>query len=303
MLLLVLQYTCMSESERGFHEHHEAPRGHWKGWAVAVYGSASNEATFAIANSRKAGEILARSGMDAVNGGYNVGSMGALAEGFTRAAKELGFSEREIKPHLKGVIFSEKAIGPELARKRGVIPNATIKRTHSLPERAGGIMERADAYIATEGGSGTLLEVLLTGQNQWAQEQRGGSVARKPIILIDSTGAMEEILSLIAHKLPGGIRTLTENTYFLNSFDPKTGLNSSATLENDPVMARKLETVLELFYLRSLRDAVTEEQRQRMHELDDSIHDPDSDMHVPTLKQKVDAFQRLGIRKERHKPR
>src|SRR3989338_8012306 len=130
-------------SEKGsFYEQREAPRDHWKGWTVAVYGSASNEAAFAVANSRKAGEILARSGMDAVNGGYDVGGMGALAEGFTRAAKELGFSEREIKPHLKGVIFSEKAIGPELARKRGVIPNATLTRVHSLPERAGGIMER-----------------------------------------------------------------------------------------------------------------------------------------------------------------
>lgn len=244
----------------------------WKEYQVAVFAASSPKDRYAVENSEAVGRLLATRGFDAINGGYDVGGMGALGKGFADACREKGLSDSEIEKHLTGVIFSDKVGGKKLKEERGLIKPARFKETDNLAERAGGIINDADAYIATEGGIGTVIELLLAAQNEWAR-QKDVSAKKRPIILIDKDQAVDHVLESMEKIKPGSASTLGKDIFVLAGHHaPKQGELPMATLKNDEVMAEQLDKLLEFSYLTNQadrsadQDQLLEARRQELFE-------------------------------------
>jgi len=270
---------------------------HWKSWTVSVMSASSNENKYAIENAHAIGQILAEKGYDAINGGYGVGGMGAFANGFREQCRAMSFSDSEIEKHLKGVVYSEKVIGQALAKKRTINTTATITSGDSLAERAGGIIKGSDAVIAVEGGLGTNIEALMSAQDEWFKERNEDKkLPTRPLILIESTNMIERTIELCEKLSPKTIDSLTSHIYVLSGYsnpDRQSGGLDMATLRNDPRMAKKLEMLLEMYYLRSLGEKINTEQREREQELEGLLLKDGSEFKVMTIKEKLLAKQTM----------
>lgn len=270
---------------------------HWKSWTVGVMSASSNENKYAIDNAHTIGQLVAKNGYDAINGGYGVGGMGAFANGFREQCRTMGFSDDEITQHLKGVVFSEKVIGQALAKKRTINETATITSGDSLAERAGKIIKGSDAIIAVEGGLGTSVEALMAAQDEWFRERsEDKKLPTRPLILIESTTMIERTIEFYEKSSPKTIDGLTPHIYVLSghsnpNINRQAGELDMATLKNDPKMAKQLEMLLEMYYLRSLGEEVSVEQRQREQELGELLLKDGSKFKVMTIKEKLLAKQ------------
>jgi predicted Rossmann-fold nucleotide-binding protein len=291
----------------------EAEKGQWKDWTVAVMSASSNTNYAAMENTYGIGKLVAELGFDAINGGYSVGGMKRYADGFREKCREMGISDEEITDHLKGVIYSEQAIGQHLKKQRGVNEQATIYEADNLGERAGGIVYRADAIVAVEGGVGTELETLLASQGEWFVETYNDGITKeikkleeagqlteakrkeilgqkrniRPIISIDSTDMFVDMCRIAEERSPGTVNTLAEYTYIFESHsrtdrqDPKQPM---ATVDNDKKMQEQLAMILEMHYLMDLKEKASAEQTARLEELRHLLRDQDSDWRVRTLR-------------------
>jgi|GEM_PF-4489338 len=276
-------------------EIQELPKEHWKNFTVSVMSASSDENLPAKENAFAVGRMLPGMGMDGINGGYSVGGMGSFAEGYKEGAQVMGLSAEEIQKHLKGVVFSEEVIGKALAEKRGINSPATITRASSLPERAGGIINGSDAVIAVEGGIGTNIEALMAAQDEWFKERNPDKkLPTRPVILIESTGMIQDTIALSEQRSPNTINTLTPHIYVLsghsnpNRTKNNQGLNV-ATLQNDSTMRKKLQMLLEYFYLKKEREALNPYSEEMYTHLETQLFSEGSAYKVLTIKEKLEA--------------
>lgn len=278
------------------HEQKKEEEEHFKDYTVGVFSASSESNEAAKQNTRAIAEMLAEMGMDGMNGGYSSGAMRTFAEGYAEKSKELGFKEAQIKRHLHGIIFSKEVAGGFIKEKAGVNVDGEIKEMHTLSERAGGIIDNSDATIATEGGLGTMAEVLVAsiGENlaQLKKEQlekdievaekRGASdneiqelksqaVPVKPIIILDSTEMFKDIMKVIESKAPGASKKgLPEHIYVFERHDNPNKASDElevATLQNDEHMKTQVRYILEMYHLMYLGDDITELQEERLQKL------------------------------------
>lgn len=280
----------MSESSREFREH---PHQHWKHYTVGVMSASSDKNRPAMENTYEAGALLARLGMDGINGGYNMGGMGNFANGFREECRKMGFSDTEIGQHLKGVVY-EKAVPGRTFNEQ-----AALTKVDNLPARAGGIIHGSDAVIAVEGGAGTNIEGLLAAQNEWFNEQtQGPSHAPRPVILIESTKLIEDTIKLSEKRSPHTIHTLTKHVYVLAghsnpSLDRPNGELGVATLKNDPEMKQKLEMLLEYFYLKREQTNMQPLDEARLNYLQKELFSADGQHHIFSIAEKITAEQHM----------
>jgi uncharacterized protein (TIGR00730 family) len=146
--------------------------------AVCVYTGSSDGADPQFAASAAAfGALLAERGLDLVYGGSNVGLMGILADA------TLGAGGRVIG------LLPEALQAKELAHQ-GLTELHIVSSMH---ERKLAMMERADAFVALPGGSGTLDELFETFT--WLQL----GLHTKPIGLLDVNGYWTHLLAFLDH--------------------------------------------------------------------------------------------------------
>lgn len=131
---------------------------------IGVFGSASISAqTPEYAAARALGAQLAERGYAVMTGGYG-GAMGAVSEGAARAGG-----------HVIGVTVG-------LFRARGLVPNPFLHEEvqfATLAERLNYLIAAPDAYVALQGGVGTLSEIALA----WSLLQVG-EVPLRPLIAV-----------------------------------------------------------------------------------------------------------------------
>jgi uncharacterized protein (TIGR00730 family) len=123
------------------------------------------------------GRAMAEGGLGLVYGGGNVGLMGALA----RSVLDHG-------GHVTGII-------PDFLKRRermldDVQETVVVSDMHTRKRL---MFDRADAFVALPGGIGTLEE--LVEQMTWSQLGRH----RKPILLLDTKGFWQPLLTLLEH--------------------------------------------------------------------------------------------------------
>lgn len=126
---------------------------------VSVFGSALLAPdTLEYARARRVGQLLAEAGCIVVTGGYG-GLMAAVCQG-----------AREAGGHTVGVTLPQWGLtaNPWVCEER---PQA------SYVERVSHVTTRADAYVALDGGVGTLTELALT----WSMLQTG-AVPPRPLV-------------------------------------------------------------------------------------------------------------------------
>ncbi len=117
------------------------------GKVVAVFGSSSSRTDpRLLAEAETLGEALARAGWIVLNGGY-----GATMEATARGAKKAGGQTAAVLLSLYGVTPNRWIDEPVVAK--------------TIWERLELMMRRADAFIALEGSTGTLLEVAAVWEN------------------------------------------------------------------------------------------------------------------------------------------
>jgi uncharacterized protein (TIGR00730 family) len=146
--------------------------------AVCVYTGSSYGADPQFAASAAAfGALLAERRLDLVYGGANVGLMGILADA------ALGAGGRVIG------LVPEALQAKELAHQ-GL---TELHIVGSMHERKLAMMERADAFVALPGGSGTLDELFETFT--WLQL----GLHTKPIGLLDVNGYWNHLLAFLDH--------------------------------------------------------------------------------------------------------
>lgn len=278
------------EHGSGFEPQPEAPEKqaekiHWKDWRVAVFSAASAKDRYATENGEAIGQLLATDGFDAINGGYDAGGMKGLKNGFVAVCREQGMSDQEIEKHLSGVIFSDAAVGVKIKQLFGVISPAAVKETANLPDRAGGIINNADAYIATEGGIGTVIEFLLSAQNEWIKEA-GEDHKKKPIIVVDKDQMVDQVLEVLEKTKPGSAANVSPDIYLISGHSAPTpdGL-PMATLKNDWAMRDQVDKLLNYYYLLNL-DQKTAEQDAEVLSLKHDLFSDDSPTRVLTLKER-----------------
>jgi uncharacterized protein (TIGR00730 family) len=128
---------------------------------IAVFGSAAVKRGDPLFTSGiRLGEMLGRSGFDVMTGGYQ-GVMEAVSRGAREAgAHVIGVTMRRFEDRVNRYVMDEI-------------------RTLNFYERFGWLVDRADGYIAMEGGIGTLAEVTFT----W-QEILLGMVRTRPLVLV-----------------------------------------------------------------------------------------------------------------------
>ncbi len=133
---------------------------------VAVYGSASPKPGDALYEQAKhLGHLLAQKGYTVMTGGY-CGTMESTLEGVLQVpgAHTIGVSCDEIEAYRPGKVN-------QWVRQEA--------RTQTLSERIDFLCRKADAFIAVDGGVGTLAEVMIAYNLLVI-----GAIPRKPLILI-----------------------------------------------------------------------------------------------------------------------
>src|SRR5215213_9727009 len=145
---------------------------------ICVYCGSGPVALLAFLDAAKTlGRDKAQQGAGLVDGGGNIGLMGALA----RSVLDHG-------GHVTGII-------PDFLKARERMLD-DVQETISVPDmhtRKRLMFERADAFVALPGGIGTLEE--LVEQMTWAQLGRH----TKPILLLSLHGFWRPLLGLFAH--------------------------------------------------------------------------------------------------------
>lgn len=128
---------------------------------IAVFGSAAvKRGDPLFAAGARMGELLGSVGFDVMTGGYQ-GVMEAVSRGGRDAgAHVIGVTMRRFEDRVNRYVMDEI-------------------RTLNFYERFGWLVDRADGYIAMEGGIGTLAEVTFT----W-QEILLGMVRARPLVLV-----------------------------------------------------------------------------------------------------------------------
>ena len=128
---------------------------------IALFGSSepiSGDSLFDL--SYRTGRILGQSGFDLMTGGYR-GVMEAASRGaYDAGARVIGVTMK---------IFKDPP-NPYLAR---------VVRASNFYQRFRWLIDRADAYVALQGGMGTLAEVAFA----W-QEMATGVARRRPLVLM-----------------------------------------------------------------------------------------------------------------------
>ncbi|MCS6872644.1 MAG: LOG family protein [Anaerolineae bacterium] len=131
---------------------------------IGVFGSASLAAdTPEYAAAQRLGAQLAQRGYAVMTGGYG-GAMGAVSEGAARAGG-----------HVIGVTVG-------LFRARGLVPNPFLHEEvqfATLAERLNYLITAPDAYVALQGGVGTLSEIALAWSLLQVQE-----IPLRPLIAV-----------------------------------------------------------------------------------------------------------------------
>lgn len=133
---------------------------------VSIFGSSlPGEGSAAYEDARRLGRLLAEAGLAVSNGGY-----GGLMEASARGAREAG-------GHTIGITC---AVWPSPA-------NRWIQeeiRTPSFLARLSALIERGDAYVVLQGGTGTLAELSLVWEmmNKSALSKTVGG--RKPLLVM-----------------------------------------------------------------------------------------------------------------------
>jgi uncharacterized protein (TIGR00730 family) len=127
--------------------------------------------------ARRAGQLLAESGIGLVYGGGNVGLMGALADAALAAGGEV-----------IGIIP-----GGLLSREVGHTGLTELHVVGTMHERKALMADLADAFLALPGGMGTLDELveILT----WAQL----GIHAKPCGLLNVAGYFDPLIALLDH--------------------------------------------------------------------------------------------------------
>ena len=252
----------------------------WKDYLVAVFGASAEDNMMAIKNSKAAGRLLAEQGYDAINGGYAVGGMGAMAEGYADACQEVGMNGDQIKNHLNGLT------SPEFA-DRQVNPQANIKEMASMKDRLQALVEGSDAYIATEGGKGTVEEVITALKAEKSHSKEDSEHIAKPVIIIDNEHLALKTLLENQNVQMGDI---TPDTFYILSGKtaeeraPGQSIHDLETIPNslpgNEQMAEQTRLILEYHYLLKQNDA---ESAGRINELKKQLFDPSSGIQVLTL--------------------
>ena len=167
---------------------------------VAVFGSASpkpGDKLYQLAFDL--GQVLGKAGYQVMTGGY-CGTMEATCKGArqTASAHTIGVTCNEIEAYRPG------------SANVYVIEEV---RTQTLSERIDYMIRHADAFIALQGGVGTLAEIMLTYNMMII-----GAIERKPFVLIGESWA-----SLGAHffeELEGHVPAFaTELLIFVDTVD------------------------------------------------------------------------------------
>ncbi len=138
---------------------------------VAVFGSASpkpGDKLYQLAFDL--GQVLGKAGYQVMTGGY-CGTMEATCKGArqTASAHTIGVTCNEIEAYRPG---------------RANVYVIEEVRTQTLSERIDYMIRHADAFIALQGGVGTLAEIMLTYNMMII-----GAIERKPFVLIGESWA------------------------------------------------------------------------------------------------------------------
>ena len=144
--------------------------------SIAVYcGSSRGTDPSHMECARDFGRLLASEGIALVYGGGNVGLMGAVADGALRAGGEV-----------HGVITEALRV-KELAH----IELTSLIVVDTMHERKAAMADRADAFVALPGGSGTfdeLFEVIT-----WTQL----GIHEKPCGMLNHRGFFDDLVTFI----------------------------------------------------------------------------------------------------------
>ena len=116
------------------------------------------------------GQVLGKAGYQVMTGGY-CGTMEATCKGArqTASAHTIGVTCNEIEAYRPG---------------RANVSVIEEVRTQTLSERIDYMIRHADAFIALQGGVGTLAEIMLTYNMMII-----GAIERKPFVLIGESWA------------------------------------------------------------------------------------------------------------------
>lgn len=241
----------------------------WKDFTVGVMGASANNKE-AIENGYWVGKMLAQSNFGVVNGGYDVGGMGATAKGFKEVCKEQGASDYEVEDHFVASVLSEKVIGQELAKQRKYIEPAKKIEADSLSLRMSGIIDRSNAVVVLSGGIGTVLESMATTQGEWFRQLKTaegmGRPNLRPTIVIDSKNTLAKVITLSEVESPKTIGTISDDIFVLAGHKIESG--EIATLANDPEMREEMTMILDYYYLSNLgKNNLDAEQSSRLDEV------------------------------------
>ncbi|MFH1594263.1 MAG: LOG family protein [Candidatus Omnitrophota bacterium] len=187
---------------------------------ICVFGSYKNLGKRKREEIIKLGRLLAKNGFEVVSGGF-----GGTMEDISKGAKEAGGKTI-------GVTYYKRIDGP--SKK----PNPYIDeeiRTDTIFKRIEAMMEKSDAFIVLEGGTGTLLELAAC-----LEYINKGLMKPKPIIALGSfwkviadTLAREEVLSKEAAAILSA-KTCRDLIIFSNKIEDvvKILIDSLATISN-----------------------------------------------------------------------
>lgn len=146
--------------------------------SACVYCASANDVDPAYkAAARRAGEALARSGIEVVYGGGRVGLMGIVAD----AALAAGGRVTGIIPeHIRALEVDHRGLTELIV-------------TPSMHVRKQAMVDRSDAFVILPGGIGTLDELfeIIT----WKQL----ALHDKPVVVVNVGGFWDPLLALLTH--------------------------------------------------------------------------------------------------------
>ena len=151
--------------------------------SICIYcGSAAGNSPAFLSEARRAGALIARSGLALVYGGGRVGLMGAVAD----AALEAGGRVVGVMP---ADLVSQEIAHPGLSDLRVV---------NSMHERKWAMAELADGFLCLPGGAGTFEEIF----EQWTWALLG--FHSKPCGFVNVEGYYEPLREAIANMVRHG---------------------------------------------------------------------------------------------------
>lgn len=255
----------------------------WKEkFPIAVFGSRKDSDTLAVNNSDAVGRVLAEEGYPAANGGYDMGAMGGMARAYAETCRKAGVSDADIAAHLTGFVMPiggiEKQFNEPTLRPR--IQKATIVELIELEERQSALVNHARAYIATEGGDGTVSEVIDALKGEKEREQNSEDVPPRPVIIIDNQHLA--IRTILEGEDSAKLQDLPKSTFYFISgtTTAEDGTAVPKSLQGDEHMTEQLKAILEYHYLIA-QDK--DEDKSRISELRDQLFSPESDLQVLTM--------------------